>query len=59
VEFLLLRRRTDVVMADCWQAISGKLRAYERISHTFVRQLLANWASSESAAPVRGREELL
>jgi predicted metal-dependent HD superfamily phosphohydrolase/ADP-ribose pyrophosphatase YjhB (NUDIX family) len=41
VEFLLLRRRTDVVMPDCWQAVSGKLPADERISHAFVRQVLA------------------
>jgi len=39
--FLLLRRRADVVMPDCWQAVSGKLRANERISHAFVRQVLA------------------
>jgi len=41
VEFLLLRRRADVVMPDCWQAVSGKLLADERISHAFVRQVIA------------------
>ena len=32
VEFLVLRRRDDVVLAGQWQAVSGKLRAGERIA---------------------------
>jgi len=46
VHFLLLRRRPDVVMPDCWQAVSGKLRPDERISHAFVRQVVAKTGQS-------------
>lgn len=39
VEFLVLRRRGDVVLAGQWQAVSGKLRAGEQIADAFVRQV--------------------
>jgi len=48
LEFLLLRRRADVVMPDCWQAVSGKLRADERISHAFLRQVVAKTGQAPS-----------
>lgn len=39
VEFLMLQRRSDVVMPSRWQAVSGKLRKGETIQAAFVRQL--------------------
>ncbi|MFY9808439.1 MAG: NUDIX domain-containing protein [Pseudonocardiaceae bacterium] len=39
LEFLVLRRRDDVVLAGQWQAVSGKLSAGERIADAFVRQV--------------------
>jgi len=39
--FLVLRRRTDVQLADSWQPASGKIRAGERISTAFARMVQA------------------
>lgn len=39
VEFLMLKRRPDVVMPSRWQAVSGKIRKGEAIQAAFVRQL--------------------
>lgn len=38
-KYLLLRRREDVVLADDWQAISGKILPGERIADAFFRQV--------------------
>lgn len=39
MEFLLLRRRTDIVLPGDWQAVSGKIRAGERIADAFATQV--------------------
>ncbi|WP_457280999.1 NUDIX domain-containing protein [Polaromonas sp. P5_D5] len=39
IQFLLLKRRADVVMPGKWQAISGKINENERIQDAFIRQV--------------------
>lgn len=38
-EFLLLKRRADVVMPNVWQPVSGKIREGETIKAAFFRQV--------------------
>ena len=38
LEFLLLKRRGDVVLPDRWQPVSGKIREGEKFSEAFLRQ---------------------
>ncbi len=38
--FLILKRRSDVVLADSWQLISGKLTKGETIRRAFIRQVV-------------------
>ena len=38
--FLILKRRSDVILADSWQLISGKLLKGERILKAFIRQVV-------------------
>jgi 8-oxo-dGTP pyrophosphatase MutT (NUDIX family) len=38
--FLILKRRSDVVLADSWQFISGKLMKGETIRKAFIRQVV-------------------
>lgn len=39
VEYLLLKRRNDVVMPSQWQPVCGKINAGERIIEAFTRQV--------------------
>jgi len=39
IEFLLFKRRDDVVMPGVWQGISGKIKENEKISAAFSRQV--------------------
>ena len=38
LEFLLLKRRADVVLPGVWQPVSGKIKEGEKFSEAFVRQ---------------------
>ncbi len=38
MEFLLLKRRPDIVLPDVWQPVSGKIWEGEKFSEAFVRQ---------------------
>ena len=39
VQFLLLRRRPDVVLGDMWQSVHGKIEPGERASEAALRQI--------------------
>ena len=52
VEFLMLKRRSDVVMPSRWQAVSGKLRAKETIHSAFVRQVEKKTGHRVEVAPL-------
>lgn len=40
VEYLLFRRRSDIVLPGQWQVVSGKIRVGERIADAFLRQVV-------------------
>lgn len=46
IEFLVFRRRPDVIMPGVWQGISGKLVEDEKISAAFLRQVTKKTGSA-------------
>jgi 8-oxo-dGTP pyrophosphatase MutT (NUDIX family) len=38
IEFLLLKRRQEIVMPNVWQFVSGKIKENETIKEAFIRQ---------------------